>query len=412
MKKAVILLMDSFGVGSTYDTNKYDDQGSDTLGHIIEQCANGKCNNKIRKGPLYLPNLSKFGLEKLSKNSRGKKAAHSLGYDGEIKGAYGYAVETSKGKDTPSGHWEITGVPVMFDWGYFPKTEPTFPKKLVDDFVKKCKLPGILGNKHASGTVIINEFGDEHIKTGKPIVYTSGDSVFQIAAHEKYFGLENLYKICDIARELVNEYNIGRVIARPFIGEGNGNYKRTGNRHDISVTPPEPTLLDIFKKAGGNIVSVGKIADIFANSGITKKVKGTGLEELFNLTLEEFKKAEDNTLIFTNFVDFDSEYGHRRDVAGYATALEYFDSRIPEIEKMLNPGDLIIISADHGCDPTWPGTDHTRENIPIMFFGREVKPGNIGERKTFSDIGQTIAKHLNAGPLKHGTACEIFEVNK
>ena len=439
MKRAVILLMDSFGVGYSHDADKYGDIGSDTLGHIIEQCALGNCDNipkdidcskstlinsslkqkseiqkinsnlcKERNGSLYLPNLSRLGLEKLSENSSGKKVVHTLGYDGKPEGAYGYAIEISRGKDTPSGHWEIAGVPFLSDWGYFPKTEPTFPKKLIDDFIRECNLPGILGDKHASGTVIINELGDEHIKTGKPIVYTSADSVFQIAAHEKYFGLDRLYEICDIARELVNEYNIGRVIARPFDGEGNGNYKRTGNRHDIAVPPPAPTLLDKLKESGRNVVSVGKIADIFANCGITRKVKANGLEGLFDLTLEEFKKAEDNSLIFTNFVDFDSEYGHRRDVTGYAEALEYFDSRIPDIEKMLQPGDLIIITADHGCDPTWPGTDHTREHIPLIFFGPEVKPVNIGGRKTFSDIGQTIAKHLKIAPLKHGTACEIF----
>jgi phosphopentomutase len=408
MKRAVILLMDSFGVGHAYDADKYGDVGSDTLGHIVDQCAVGNCDNKSRKGPLRLPNLSRLGLQKLSEDSRKKKLAHSLGYNGKLEGAHGYAIETSKGKDTPSGHWEIAGVPVMFDWGYFPKTEPSFPKKLIDDFVARCKLPGILGDKHSSGTVIINELGDEHIRTGKPIVYTSADSVFQIAAHEKYFGLDRLYEICDIARELVTEYNIGRVIARPFIGEGNGNYERTGNRHDIAVPPPEPTLLDILKEAGSNVVSIGKIADIFANCGITRKVKANGLDGLFDLTLEEFKMAKDNTLIFTNFVDFDSSYGHRRNTAGYAEALEYFDTRIPDIEKMLQPGDLIMISADHGCDPTWPGSDHTREHIPVIFFGTEVKPVNIGGRKTFADIGQTIAKHLNVGPLKHGTACKIF----
>jgi phosphopentomutase len=409
MKRAVILLMDSFGVGHSQDADKYGDKDSDTLGHIVDECAAGNCDNKTRKGPLNLPNLSRLGLQKLSEDSRGKKLAASLGHEGKLEGAHGYAIETSKGKDTPSGHWEIAGVPVLFDWGYFPKTEPSFPKKLIDDFIEKANLPGILGDKHSSGTVIINELGDEHIKTGKPIVYTSADSVFQIAAHEKYFGLDRLYEICDIARELVTEYNIGRVIARPFTGEGNGNYERTGNRHDISVPPPEPTLLDILKESGKNVVSIGKIADIFANCGITRKVKANGLEGLFDLTLEELRMAKDNTLIFTNFVDFDSSYGHRRNVAGYAEALEYFDTRIPEIEEKLQPGDLIIIAADHGCDPTWPGSDHTREHIPVIFFGKEVKPVNIGGRKTFADIGQTIAKHLNVGPLNNGIACDIFK---
>ncbi len=254
---------------------------------------------------------------------------------------------------------------------------------------------------------------EEHIKTGKPIVYTSADSVFQIACHEKYFGIDRLYKICDIAREILNELEkevgcIGRVIARPFIGEKKGQFLRTGNRHDIAVKPPEPTLLDILKKNGGEVVSIGKIADIFANCGITKKIKAVGLEYLFNKTVAELKIAKDNTLIFTNFVDFDASYGHRRDITGYARALEYIDGRLPELEKMLQPGDLVVIAADHGCDPTWKGTDHTREHIPVLMFGPGVKPVALGGRLSFADIGQTIAKHMGLPELKHGTACNIF----
>jgi phosphopentomutase len=293
----------------------------------------------------------------------------------------------------------------MFDWGYFPRTIPTFPKELTEAFIRETKVPGILGDKHASGTEILDELGEEHIRTGKPIVYTSADSVYQIAAHEKYFGLEKLYKICDIARKLVDDYNIGRVIARPFIGEKKGAFSRTGNRHDISLPPPAPTLLDDMKKTGGQVISIGKIADIFANCGITKKVKGTGIEELFNKTIEELKTAKENTIIFTNFVDFDAVYGHRRDVKGYATALEYFDSRLPELERLLKVGDMVVIAADHGCDPTWKGTDHTREHIPILFYGPNIKPANLGGRRTFADIGQTIAKFMNLPPLKHGIPC-------
>lgn len=304
----------------------------------------------------------------------------------------------------------MAGVPVMFDWGYFPKTVPCFPDKLISEFIEKTKVSGVLGNKHASGTEILDELGEIHITSGKPIVYTSADSVFQIACHEKYFGLERLYEICSIARKIldenIKEYGcIGRVIARPFVGEKKGHFARTGNRHDIAVKPPEPTLLDFLKESGGEVVSIGKIADIFADCGITKKVKASGLEELFNSTLTELKNAKDNTLIFTNFVDFDANFGHRRDVTGYAWALEYIDGRLPEFEKMLQVGDLAIIAADHGCDPTWKGTDHTREHIPLLMFGPGIKPVNLGERSSFADIGQTIAKHMNLPQLKRGISC-------
>ena len=409
MKRAVILLTDSFGVGCSEDSDTYGDKGSDTLGHIVEECAAGKTDSSgLRKGPLHLPNLARFGLQKAAEASREAPLAHSLGYNKEIQGAYGYGIEKSKGKDTPSGHWEIAGVSVMFDWGFFPKTIPCFPKELIDDFIKETGVPGVLGNKHSSGTVILDELGEEHIKSGKPIVYTSADSVFQIAAHEKYFGLERLNEIGDITRKIVDKYNIGRVILRPFLGEKTGEFKRTGNRHDIAVPPPAPTLLDFLKESGGNVVSIGKIADIYANCGITKKVKSPGLENLFDSTIKELNEAKTQTLIFTNFVDFDEKYGHRRDVAGYASALEYFDSRLPELEVLLQPGDLVVIAADHGCDPTWEGTDHTREHIPILMFGLEVKPVNLGGRSSFADIGQTLAAHFGLKPLSNGKACLIF----
>ncbi|MCP4176165.1 MAG: phosphopentomutase [bacterium] len=410
MKRTVILLMDSFGVGCAEDSNKYGDQGSDTLGHIVDQCGEGTAKGTVKRGkePLNIPNLARLGLQKAAEESRNKKLSYSLGYNGKIEGAYGYGIEQSKAKDTPSGHWEIAGVPVMFDWGYFPKTIPCFPKELTNAFIRETGVLGILGDKHASGTEIINELGDEHVRTGKPIVYTSADSVYQIAAHEEHFGLDRLMNICDIARKLVDKYNIGRVIARPFTGDKNGNYVRTGNRHDISIPPPAPTLLDYLKESGSSVVSIGKIADIFADCGITKKIKANGLEALFDTTLNELSEAKDNTLIFTNFVDFDAVYGHRRDVSGYASALEYFDSRIPDLEQILQPDDLIIIAADHGCDPTWKGTDHTREHIPILMFGPNIKPNNLRGRKTFADIGQTIAKHMSIKPLPKGTVCDIF----
>jgi phosphopentomutase len=263
-----------------------------------------------------------------------------------------------------------------------------------------------LGEKHASGTEIIKELGEEHCRTVKPIIYTSADSVLQIAAHEKCFGLDRLYDLCQIAYELVKPYRIARVIARPFIGESADTYVRTGNRHDYAVPAPEDTLLDILTKAGGSVYAVGKIADIFAHRGITKAYHATGLEALFDTTKQAIAEAGDNSLVFTNFVDFDSTYGHRRNPEGYGAGLEYIDSRLPEILENLQTDDLLLITADHGCDPTWRGSDHTREHIPVLFAGPRVRPGPLEPMKTFSDIGQTLAQHLGL-KLDKGTAQEI-----
>jgi phosphopentomutase len=317
-------------------------------------------------------------------------------------GRFGVGREVSRGKDTPSGHWEIAGVPVPFDWGYFPQTEPTFPPDLIAEFIERAKLPGILGDKHASGTDIIAELGEESIRTGKPIVYTSIDSVFQIAAHEAHFGLERLYEICQIAFELTAPLMIGRVIARPFIGESAASFKRTGNRRDFAISPPEPTLLDRNKAAGRQVFAIGKISDIYAGHGVTHKLKGTGLAQLFDKTLEALEMATDGAFVMTNFVDFDSEYGHRRDVPGYAAALELFDARLPEMISKLRHDDLLILTADHGNDPTWPGTDHTREQVPILVFSPSLSPGEIGIRPTFADIGESIAHWLGLETGRHG----------
>lgn len=404
MTRAFIILMDSFGVGSSEDAVKYGDAGADTLRHIAEYCAAGKANrDAVRHGPLHIPNLVRLGINGAAEISAGQPIA-SLSLTEKIEGAYGCCVEQSFGKDTPSGHWEIAGVPALFDWGYFPPEYPSFPDELLDELIKRGNLPGVLGNKHASGTEIIAELGEEHQKTGKPIVYTSGDSVFQIAAHEESFGLKRLNDLCLMARELVNEYNVGRVIARPFVGEP-GNYHRTGNRSDYAVPPPDLTLLDRLVAAGHEVISIGKVADIYAHRGITQKLKADGNMALFDKFLEAAKTAPDGSLVFVNLVDFDMLYGHRRDVTGYAHALEQLDKRLPEFEKLMQPGDIAIITADHGCDPTWPGSDHTREHIPVLAFGPNIKPGPLGKRKTFADIGQTLAKHLGIAPLKCG---EVF----
>jgi phosphopentomutase len=388
MPRSFILLMDSFGVGEAPDAGKFGDIGANTFGSIM---------TKSSYVP-QLPNLSRLGLLHILEKTSGIKL-----YSENFKptGSYGYAAEKSTGKDTPSGHWEIAGVPVMFEWGYFPPTYPSFPDELIAQLIKEAHLTGVLGNKHASGTEIIQELGEEHIQSGKPIVYTSADSVFQIAAHEKYFGLEKLNDLCNIARRLVDPYHIGRVIARPFLGEL-GNFYRTGNRRDIAVPPPSPTLLDKLIQQNREVVSIGKIADIFAHRGISQKIKADGNNALFHALLNITPTVPDGSLVFVNFVDFDMLYGHRRDVVGYAKALEEFDQLLPAFENLLLPDDMAIITADHGCDPTFRGSDHTREYIPILMFGHKINPIFIGERESFSDIGQTIAAHLDIEKLSEG----------
>ena len=403
MKRAFIMVLDSFGIGSSKDADKFGDEGSDTLGHIAEACFEGRANVG-REGPLHLPNLTALGLGKAAQLSTGRFPP-GLDANAEIIGAYAYASELSSGKDTPSGHWEIAGVPVLFDWGYFSDKENSFPQELLDVLVKRADLPGYLGNCHSSGTVILDQLGEEHMKSGKPIFYTSADSVFQIACHEETFGLDRLYELCEIAREELTNggYNIGRVIARPFVGDKAGNFERTGNRHDLAVEPPAPTMLKkLVDEKGGEVISVGKIADIYAEQGITQKVKATGLDALFNATIEQMKKAPDNSIVFTNFVDFDSTWGHRRDIAGYAGGLEFFDRRLPELMELVKEGDILILTADHGCDPSWKGTEHTREHIPILIYGPKVKPGSLGYRDTFADIGQTIAKYFGLSSMDYG----------
>ncbi|QPI42424.1 MULTISPECIES: phosphopentomutase [Pectobacterium] len=403
MKRAYIMVLDSFGIGSSADAERFGDAGSDTLGHIAQACAAGTAD-KGRSGPLHLPNLSRLGLGKAAEASTGTFPA-GLDENADIIGAYAHASEISSGKDTPSGHWEIAGVPVLFDWGYFKDEENSFPQDLLDKLVKRANLPGYLGNCHSSGTVILDQLAEEHMKTGKPIFYTSADSVFQIACHEETFGLDKLYELCEIAREELTEggYNIGRVIARPFIGDKPGYFERTGNRHDLAVEPPAPTILKkMVDEKGGEVVSVGKIADIYAQVGITKKVKATGIDVLFDATLKEMDSAGDNTIVFTNFVDFDSAYGHRRDIPGYAAALELFDRRLPEMLSRVKGDDILILTADHGCDPSWHGTDHTRENVPVLIYGPNVKPGSYGHRETFADIGQTVAAYFGLSPMDYG----------
>ena len=399
--RVCILLMDSLGIGASLDAHRYGDEGANTFAHIAMACAQGLADKEgVRQGPLAIPNLARLGLYHAALASSGTKVL-DLGTLPTPTSYYGYAVEQSLGKDTPSGHWELAGVPVMFDWGYFPNTVPCFPDALIARFVELAKLPGVLGNKHASGTTIIDELGEAHLRTGKPIVYTSADSVFQIAAHEQYFGLERLYEISLIARELVDEYQIGRVIARPFVGEP-GAFHRTGNRRDYATLPPESTLLDFLKDAGREVIAIGKVSDIYAHQGPTQSIKADGNSALFDATLAAMDTAPEGSLVFTNFVDFDSSFGHRRDIIGYAKALEDFDARLPELDAVLKPNDRVVIAADHGCDPTFPGSDHTREHIPVLFYGPGLGSQFIGRRDSFADIGQSIAEHLGIKSLMHG----------
>lgn len=393
--RVIILMMDSFGIGGAEDAAQFNDTGADTLGHIV-----------AARGHLDIPNLAQLGLVKAAEASSGKTLClnTTLSASLSVPSKYGFMREVSRGKDTSSGHWEMAGVPVEFEWGYFKPDYPSFPQELVENICREANLPGILGNKAASGTVIIDELGEEHIKTGKPICYTSADSVFQIAAHEKYFGLDRLYKVCEVAFKQVAPYKIARVIARPFVGEKKGEFTRTKNRHDYSVKPPSPTILDVVKNAGGNVISIGKISDIFAAQGITKAVKASGLEELWNTTLREAQNAPDFSIVFTNFVDFDMTWGHRRDIEGYAKGLEYFDTRLSEMAAQLKENDLVFITADHGCDPTYKGTDHTREHVPVILFGKNVQPQFIGGRNTYADIAQTIADYFRLPPMAFGTS--------
>ena len=392
--------MDSVGIGAAPDASAYGDAGADTVGHIAEACARGECDNAARRGPLRVGHLAKLGLGQACRLATGRVPP---GLDiGETDGRHGCAAELSRGKDTPSGHWELAGVPVRFDWGYFPRTVPCFPEELVARLCEEARLPGILGDCHASGTEIIARLGDEHVRSGKPICYTSADSVFQIAAHEDSFGLDRLYSVCQIARELLEPYNIGRVIARPFRGSPS-DYGRTHNRRDYSVPPPGQTILDLATAAARDVVTVGKIGDIFAHRGTGRILKGDGNDALFDRTLEGVESLNDGGLLFANFIDFDSIYGHRRDVPGYAAALEGFDRRLGELLPRLQPDDLLIITADHGCDPTWKGSDHTREQVPVLVVGGNAS-AEVGARTSFADVGASVAAHLGIEPPSAGRA--------
>ncbi len=397
MARAILIVLDSVGAGGAPDAAAFGDEGSNTVGHIAEACATGQADEG-RSGPLALPNLGGMGLGAAVRVASGHPAP---GLDDGAGGIFAAATEHSNGKDTPSGHWELTGLPVPFDWYYFPETIPAFPDDKIAELCERANLPGILGNCHASGVPIMQEHGEESIRTGKPICYTSADSVFQICAHEEHFGLERLYEVCKIAAEIFHPMMVGRVIARPFVGEREGGFTRTNNRKDLAITPPDDTLCDRVVAAGGRTLAVGKIGDIFAHKGISEVRKGKPDLQLIDDILDFMDEATDGDFIFVNLVEFDTNYGHPRDPAGYARHLEAVDQRLPEIFAKLRDDDMLIITADHGNDPTWTGTDHTRERVPVLIRRAGLTPRNLGIID-MSDVGETLAAHLGLAPGKHG----------
>lgn len=380
IKRVIWLILDSVGMGALPDASEYGDEGSNTIGNVSKAV-----------GGLHLPNMINLGLGNIDEIKGVDKAQNPIG-------CYGRLAELAKGKDTTTGHWEMAGVYVE---NPFPTYPEGFPEETITKYEKAIGTK-VIGNKPASGTEIIKELGEEHIKTGYPIVYTSADSVFQIAAHEEVIPIERLYEICNIAREmLIEKHAVARVIARPFIGEI-GNFTRTGNRKDFSLTPPYDTVLDKVKNDNMDVLSVGKIKDIFSGKGITGGVKTKDNMDGVDKTIELIKK-DSNGLIFINLVDFDMKWGHRNNIEAYAKGLEEFDKRLPEIIDSMKETDVIFINADHGCDPTVPGTDHSREYVPFLAYGKLLNENvNIGTRKTFADIGQTIAEILNVEKLKIG----------
>ena len=391
MPRAFLIVMDSVGCGGAPDAAAFGDAGANTLAHIARECAAGRADTG-RSGPLKMPNLDRLGLGAAIRLASG---AATPGLTATPIGLWGAATEVSNGKDTPSGHWELAGVPVPWDWTYFPDTVPAFPPEITALVCKLAGTDGILGNCHASGVPIIAAHCEEHLRTLWPICYTSADSVFQIAAHEEAFGLDRLYRLCaDLAPHL-HARKIGRVIARPFTGTP-GNFKRTPNRHDYAIAPPSPTLLDWVASEGRATHAIGKIGDIFSMHGIGQLHKGKSDADLFNHLDRLATQAEPGSLTFANFVEFDTLYGHPRDTAGYARQLEWFDTRAAAFLAALQPGDLALFTADHGNDPTWAGTEHTRERVPVLGSGPTKPIGLIA----YADVAASIAAHL--GIQSHG----------
>ncbi|MEL6463825.1 MAG: phosphopentomutase [Pseudomonadota bacterium] len=388
MSRAFLIVMDSVGIGGAPDAGAYfngdvPDTGANTVGHIAHACAEGQAEDG-RSGPLNVPHLEHLGLFEAMALANGATCN---------PGPWGAATEISRGKDTPSGHWELAGVPVPWDWHYFPDSGPAFPPEVVEAVCAAAGVDGLLGECHASGTAIIAEHGAEHVQTGWPICYTSADSVFQIAAHEVHFGLERLLSLCETIAPMLHQMRVGRVIARPFRGEV-GAFERTVNRRDFAITPPAPILSNWVQDAGRRVYGVGKVGDIFSMQGFDDVRKGADVNLMGHL-FELVDQAEEGSLTFANFVEFDSLYGHRRDVSGYARHLEWFDGQIGQVLARLRQGDVLVLTADHGNDPTWVGTDHTRERVPVLVRGGD---GAFLGLMEFRDVAHLVARHLGVSP--------------
>ncbi len=390
MSRAFLVVMDSVGIGGAPDADQFfndhiPDTGANTLLHIAQACANGEAEVG-RSGSLRLPTLDALGLGRAVELACGEPPP---GFDATPNGRWGAATEISRGKDTPSGHWELAGLPVPWDWTYLPDTVPSFPPDITARICELADTDGILGNCHSNGIKVIETFGAEHLRTGKPICYTSADSVVQIAAHEEAFGLERLLKLCADLAPMCHQRRIGRVIARPFVGQED-DFERTTNRRDYAIVPPEPVLTNWVQDAGQRVIGIGKIGDILSMAGIDEVHKGSDAELMQHLA-HQIDTAPQGALIFANFVEFDSKYGHRRDVSGYAHALEWFDAELATLLPRLKADDLLLITADHGNDPTWIGTDHTRERVPVLIAGAGTgEIGHVG----FVDVAASIAEHL------------------
>lgn len=387
MARAFLVVLDSVGCGGAPDAADFGDDGANTLGHVIAACAQGQAQDR-RSGPLQVPALDALGLGAAVRLASG---VATPGLAAAPDGLWGAATQTSRGKDTPSGHWELAGVPVPWAWTYFPRQVPAFPADLVARICALAGTDGILGNCHAAGIPIVQDLGAQHLRTGWPICYTSADSVLQIAAHEDAFGLDRLHRLCADLAPVVHAMRVGRVIARPFSGTEDTGFRRTGNRRDFAMAPPAPTLCDWVQGAGGQVHAVGKIKDIFSGHGITQHHKGQGDVALFDHFLQLLGDAGEGSLTFCNFVEFDTLYGHTRDVSGYARALERFDKVAAQALARLRQGDMLVITADHGNDPTAPGTDHTRERVPVLVAGYGA--GQI-VHCAFADVAASIAAHL------------------
>ena len=379
-----IIVLDSFGVGELPDADKYGDCGSDTLGAIY------------RTTTLNIPNMKKLGLYNIQGVSVPEKEEYCIG-------SFGKCAEKCAGKNSPVGHWEISGYVKEEPFSTYPNA---FPQELLDEISKRANLPGFCCNKVGSGTELLKQYGEEIIATGKPMVYTSADSVFQIAAHEDYISVDRLYEICQISRDVIDEmgYNIGTVIARPFVGDSPENYKRTYNRKDFEATSFGRTMLDVFSDNGKKVLAIGKIQDLFTGRGISRYIHTNGNTDGIARNIEALKTAEED-MIFTNLVDYDMLYGHRNDPEGYARALEEFDGKLPEIMEAMREGDMLIITADHGCDPVTPSTDHSREYIPLLIYGKGIKQNvDLGIRDTYADISATILDIFGFEKLQYGTS--------